>query len=189
MDTLLSLLLKSCILVLLPMIPAVIMFKAFPSTTGEGAGVFWGWHWKFGGAFAAYLIVAMLLYVAVKSDLQPRDVEVWTVRGKVEANQVPNIENVLQVRSVPQTLSVEADGSYEMKILVLRSGRELQFPRIFLGLSHGCGNVIPISLDEKAGTFQVLGATRPNVGVKRQNRSRSIDVDTVSLDALSTRKC
>jgi hypothetical protein len=188
MDTLLSLLLKSCILVLLPMIPAYIMFKAFPST-GEGAGDFWGWHWKFGGAFAAYLIVAMLLYFAVKGDLQARDVEVWTVRGKVEANQIPHIENMLDVRSAPRTVSVEADGSYEMKILVLRSGQELQFPRIFLGLTHGCGNVIPISLDGKGGTFPVLGATRPNVGVKRQSRTRSIDVDTVSLDALSTKKC
>jgi hypothetical protein len=48
-------------LVILPLIPAVVLFKVLPST-GEVSGPFKGLNVKFGGAFAAYLTCSSACY-------------------------------------------------------------------------------------------------------------------------------
>jgi hypothetical protein len=179
MDTLLW---QSCILVLLPMVPAIVMFKAFPST-GEGMGRFAGWEWKFGGAFAAYLIVFFLLWAAVSQHLERKEAEVWTVRGVVDA-QVPNIANLISVRSVPQTLTVEADGSYEFKIIVAHLGDEPEFPRIIVDLTQICGGVRHFRLDRNPGTFPVL-RSKVASNVRHDGKRRTIEIDPISPE----RKC
>ncbi len=182
-----DLLLQSCVLIFLPMIPAVILFK-FLDSTGGGGGAFAGWQWKFSGAFAAYVLVFFMLWAAIQGQLKGRDVEVWTVRGNVQASQVPNIANFMTIKSVPQMLTIEADGSYEFKVIVGRHGDQLEFPRIFLDLSRACAGYRNIKLDEAPGTFVSLPAG-PEVKIRRLDAARSIEIAPIVLGPFDPRKC
>ncbi|MBB5610959.1 MULTISPECIES: hypothetical protein [unclassified Janthinobacterium] len=178
---------QSCILVLLPLIPAIILFKIFPST-GEGAGEFWKWKWKFGGAFAGYVLLFFMLWGAMQEQLKTRDVEVWTVRGNVEASRVPNIANLIGIKSMPQTLNIETDGSYEFKVIVGRYGDRLEFPRIMIDLSRVCAISRVIRLDDSPGTFATLQAAS-EVKVRREDATRSIEVGPIPLEPIGLGSC
>lgn len=180
-----QLLLTSGILVLLPLVPAIVIFKAFPrkENFASGEGELYGMRWKFGGAFAAYLAVALLLLYANKAGFQTRDAEVWTVRGAVSAGNLSDIPNLLSVRSLPHTLSVESDGSYEFKVIVNRSGDELKFPRVLFDLRSACRGSRSITLDgeSSAGTFKALKAEH-KIDIKRNESDRSIELSPIVLE-------
>jgi hypothetical protein len=179
MDTLLW---KSCILILLPMIPAIIIFKVFPDARGDGEGALYGLRWKFGGAFAAYVFVALLLLVATRSAYQTRDAEVWMVRGTVNAKHIPNISNILSVRSLPRTLYVESDGSYEFRVIVDRVADKLVFPKLVFDLSRACLGVRAVPLDGSAGTFSAALGSPKDLRVVRRDDDKAIDVDPLVLE-------
>ncbi|WP_157778428.1 hypothetical protein [Massilia violaceinigra] len=184
-------LLTSCILVLLPIIPAVVIFKACPQpqNSAEGEGTLYGMRWKFGGAFAAYLVVALMVLSANKHWFQAREVEVWTVRGAVNAGNI-DIKNVLAVRSLPQTLSVESDGSYEFKVIVQRSGDVLNFPKVLFELRSECRERRTVRLDgvNSAGTFDVLKSEN-KIDIKRNDADRSIEVSPIVLGRITDANC
>lgn len=182
-----DLLVQSCILVLLPMIPAVILFK-FLKSAGGGEGKFAGWQWKFSGSFAAYVLVFLMLWAAVQAQLINRDAEVWTVRGNVQASDTSNIANFMAIKSVPQMLNIEADGSYEFKVIVARNGGQLEFPRIILDLSRACAGFRNIKLDATPGTFSTL-PVGSEIKVKRLDAKRSIEIDPIVLGSFDPVKC
>ena len=178
-DAMYLLLMQSCILVLLPLIPAYILFKLLPSK-GEGRGTFAGFDWKFGGAFAAYLMIFLLLWSAMRRQMELRDTEVWTVRGRIEAEQLPAMENLFLVKSVPQMVTYEADGTYEFKIFVRRMGEQLEFPRLILDMRRACGGIVSLTLDNTPGTFKALPSA-PQIKVKKYEATRSFEVEPIKF--------
>jgi hypothetical protein len=179
--TVLEYFLKSCILILLPMIPAIVIFKMFPEAKGEGEGAWSGLRWKFGGAFAAYIFVAIFLHQATKDGIVVRSAEVWTVRGAVDAGGVPNIPNMLAVRSLPQAYPVEKDGSYIFKIVVERAGDKRTFPRLVFDLTSACRGSKTVPLEGESGTFPGVKSA-PGVRVlRRSDETQEIELDRFSL--------
>ena len=89
-------------LVILPLIPAVVLFTKLPAT-GEVSGLLQGLNVKFSGAFAAYLILFVCLL-----QIRPTDFEhshVWQVTGRVafkraQSEGKPN-PNDIRVRVTP----------------------------------------------------------------------------------------
>lgn len=67
--------------ILLPIVPAYILFKALPST-GSVDGKLQGMEIKLGGAFAGYFAVVLLI-VANQKALIPAQYKQWTVTGQV----------------------------------------------------------------------------------------------------------
>jgi hypothetical protein len=70
-----------CFVILLPIIPAFILFKALPSL-GSVDGKLQGMEIKLGGAFAGYFAVVLLI-VANHNVLIPVQYQLWTVTGQV----------------------------------------------------------------------------------------------------------
>lgn len=184
-----QLLLTSCILVLLPLVPAIVIFKAFPQTDTTGEGELYGMRWKFGGAFAAYLVVALILLNSNKNWFYTNNLEVWTVRGTVSAGE-RNMKNVLAVRSLPQALTIESDGSYVFKIIVNRSGDVLDFPSVLFELQSACNEKRSVRLDGKrsAGTFEALKFGE-KIDITRNDNARTIEISPFTLGQSNDSRC
>lgn len=163
---------KAITLVILPLIPAVVIFKVFPTSRAGGEGPLGGIQWKLGGAFAGYVLVSLLLVIGMKVTPNEVDAEVWTVTGRVELEGAQNLSpNLLTIRAQPQKLNVAADGSFIVEVVGQRVGGELVFPRLTLDMSAVCYVAKTIALDGSVETFlsdqkpvdfrvQRLGATR-----------------------------
>lgn len=84
MENLIMLLL---LVVLLPIIPAYIIYRSLPSRT-KVSGPFKGLNIQLSGAFGGYFIVALLTgsFITSYTLLNP-DYELWTVEGKIQLHQ------------------------------------------------------------------------------------------------------
>lgn len=179
--TVLEYFLKSCILILLPMVPAIAIFKVFPESRSTSEGEWYGLRWKFGGAFAAYVFIAIFLWQVTKDGIAVRSAEVWTVRGSVDAVGVPNLPNMLAVRSLPQAYPVEKSGDYIFKVVVDRAGDKRTFPRLVFDLTSACRGSKTVPLEGESGTFPgVKSATGVRV-LRRSDESQEIELDRFSL--------
>jgi len=103
--------------ILVPIVPALILFWALPSA-GEAEGTFQGMRLKFGGAFAGYFGIFVLLLFYGKAPAPQW--EAWEVRGEVKfdnSSDAPAL-NSIQVFLEPAPILVNPDGSFDADILV-----------------------------------------------------------------------
>ena len=156
--------------ILLPIIPALLLFKFLPSTA-DVSGPFQGLQIKLGGAVGAYFLLVLVIY------LGPRPTppyEVWTVKGYIQDENGTYLpENKISMNIQPRSVEYLNDGSFEMDVLVKRgqSGRvklptlmiEWQPPQLF-------GNAT-IHLDQGS---QLTGK---KYNLKVHQASREIEVD------------
>jgi hypothetical protein len=121
--------------ILLPMIPAYLLFKSLPSTS-DVTGPFHGLQIKLGGAFAGYFLLVMVIFFWPREKpavISGTVYEVWTVKGQVQnddGSPVAQVNLTLQPRGVEY---LPQDGTFEMDILVRRgqSGEE-KFPTLLV---------------------------------------------------------
>lgn len=171
-------LIKSAILVLLPMVPAIAIFKIFPTSSATGEGPLGGIQWKLGGAFAGYIAVALYLLVAMKVNTEPADAEIWTIRGKVEAKGLTGLSpNILSIKTQPQEIDIAPDGSFEIKVVGRHAGDALRFPRLIFDMSAVCFGAKTVALEGSADTFGLVGSTE-KPSMKRDNAGRKIEFMT-----------
>ncbi len=137
------------VLILLPLIPAVLLFKVLPST-GEVDGTFQGMRYKFGGAAAGYFAVMAVLALRVFPELKDQTAqlaqiakaqqdalqvdryETWHVKGavnlaKTDPNQPPAD---MRVRLVPPAFQSMPGGGFDYEVPVLARGNERTFPNV-----------------------------------------------------------
>lgn len=126
-------------LVLLPLVPAVVLFTKLPST-GEVSGPLKGLNVKFSGAFAAYLILFGCLL-----QIRPTDFDhshVWQVEGRIAfrrpaSESKPNT-NDIRVRVTPPDLVVHGNGSggsFRFDVPIPERRGAPDFPRLSLDLT------------------------------------------------------
>jgi hypothetical protein len=99
--------------VLIPAIPAFVLYKWLPSTA-EVSGPFQGLQLKLGGAFAGYFIVFMAVIAFWK--LQS-NYEVWKVSGWTNFEDDPGRDKTGVLISVVPSAKIQADGSFEINVL------------------------------------------------------------------------
>src|SRR5690349_13472771 len=97
--------------VLLPLVPACILYRFLPSNTIVN-GPFQGLNLQLTGAFGGYFLVLLAafgFYHTLPDNHQPETEEIWTLRGKVPA-LVTN-SNDLQLSVRPASTQIDEDGT------------------------------------------------------------------------------
>lgn len=126
-------------LVILPLIPAVVLFRTLPSK-GHVSGPFKGLNVKFSGAFAGYLILFGCLL-----QIRPTDFDhshIWQVQGRIafkrpQSEAKPNT-NDIRVRVTPPDLVVHGNGSggsFRFDVPIPERNGAPDFPRLSLDLA------------------------------------------------------
>jgi len=141
------------VMILLPMIPAIVLFKALPSTADVG-GPFQGQTIKLGGAFAGYFAVLLLVFMTRDAWSPPRPAsayQVWQVDGAlVDENGTPvNVLSADQVQVSPATFSNVGGGRFEITIVTHPgpTGKAL-FPTLSINYQDQQYMEVPVSFDD-----------------------------------------
>jgi hypothetical protein len=131
--------------VLLPLIPAYILFKFLPSEAAAD-GPYSGLSLKLKGAFAAYFVV-LLAVMSFFHTLPSNDVQLWTIKGKVAAPGVDNVGD-LRISIVPdQSQQKTPDLAFKIRLMVPRDSQgKPDFPNIVI--EHPLFNPQTIHLDQ-----------------------------------------
>jgi hypothetical protein len=125
---------------LVPIIPAVIFYRWFPSTaevsSGQsGSGFLRGIGFKLGGAFGAYFIV-MVVILKCRPPLPPlTGGEIWTVRGTFDSSPKILNEDEITLSIQPRAFLWNLDNSFTVDIYVPRKDGNLIFPTLNFGRS------------------------------------------------------
>ncbi len=157
------------VVVLVPVIPAFLLYRFLPPGRTEVGGPFKGLDIKLSGAFAGYFLVvlimtSLLVFLIKIKPTAPCPVcptppatqyEVYTVKGKVDLEHSPDSEKIdykqLTLSLAPPERTVNLDGTFSFEIPVKpgQSG-ELEFPDLIVG--HEDSNYSPatIPLNEKS---------------------------------------
>ena len=143
--------------IVLPMLPAWVLFKYLPSV-GDASGPLKGLNVKFGGAFAGYLILFLSLLVTRPADA--KHFHLWTLTGNVVFQQPagapePSVNGVL-ARVVPPRLSLMNQGVFEWEIPVPEdeSGTAL-FPTVEVDLAGYRGVTVPLGANHPYGVESI----------------------------------
>jgi len=150
----LFILLAKSIVTLLPLVPAVILFKYLPSTatvSGPLGGLrgLHGLKIKFGGAFGAYFVVFMFLWHGLDID-QPH-YRTWTVTGRVVASETAGDfhPNDLTWRVKPPDIAVNTDGTFKFQVAVLeKPSGEPTLPTVLVDLPGFVSQTIHLDLTD-----------------------------------------
>ena len=112
--------------VLLPIVPAVIIYKLFPKTTTDVSGPLGGLTFKAGGAFAAYIATVVLgctLVNSIDNRIAAMSTPVWEVSAKLEFR-----DNAGRVIRDPQ------DILKDVRVMVHPSLEQLIYPEFTMQL-------------------------------------------------------
>lgn len=167
--------------VVLPMIPAFLLFKFLPKSQAGVEGPFKGLQIKLGGAFAAYFIIFIALYyLYVEPDYSNKitsmenqilyleasnkklqkslgdQCEIWTIKGKVLDNAGIPVKDEFtpEVVFVPEQNRV-SNGKFESKFLVNTERVTYKnFPDIYLR-ANKYKTSQPLDLDFDANNFRI----------------------------------
>lgn len=150
MTTSTSQLLQLCVLlgvvVLLPIIPAYVLYKTLPSRTVV-SGPFKGLNIQLTGAFGGYFLVLLVVVGLVSFQQKPARYEVWSITGKaVLKNGGPQEQLVHNDFSVqPPTTALYPDGRFTLDVPVkLSQDGNLEFPIIVIGHNRYQSQTIPL---------------------------------------------
>ncbi len=162
-------LLVMTVAVLLPIVPAMLLFKALRSQ-GMVKGPLKGLQVQFGGAFAGYLVIFLLILRFMPQDFT--NYETWTVRGKIDFRHGPNEEEPnnaeISVRLVPPHLVILDQGLFTFEIPVTEKvDGTKQFPTLHVTLRGYQSLTIPLDPGHLYGA--------QNVEVNRDASERTID--------------
>jgi hypothetical protein len=162
----LFILLAKSVVTLLPLVPAVILFKFLPSSTATVTGPlsgFKGLQVKFGGAFGAYFVVFLFLWHGLDID-QPH-YRTWTVSGRVvTADSNHDFRpNEITWRVRPPDVAVNTDGTFKFQVAVLeKPSGEPTLPTVLVDLPGFASETIHLDLTdaEDASAFGSRGVLK-----------------------------
>lgn len=141
--------------VLLPIIPAYILYKTLPARTSV-SGPFQGLNIQLTGAFGGYFLIFIVIVGLIYSRQQPPRYEVWTVTGKVALKDSdtshPAELNYNDITVVPPPALLYSDGRFDLDVLVKPGqGDSLVFPTI--SINHQGYGSLTIPLGDQQPTF------------------------------------
>jgi hypothetical protein len=128
--------------ILIPIVPAYILYKALPSTSTV-EGPFQGLTIRLSGAFGGYFLLVILIFGFHYS--QPK-YEVWEVQGRLQTDQGVSLEKPT-LSLLPSSINVSPDGRFNVLIPTtpgINGG--LRFPQ--LHIEHEGYQSVDLDLNE-----------------------------------------
>jgi hypothetical protein len=150
-------LLVMTVAVLLPILPALLLFKALPSSKGEVKGPFKGLQIKFGGAFAGYLVILVLILRYLPSSYTTYST--WTVMGRIAFQHDPQLPDPnsaeISVRLVPPHLELDP-GPFTFEVPVTKKpDGTLVFPTLRIDVKDYQSLSIPLDPEYRYGALEL----------------------------------
>ncbi|MDI6776820.1 MAG: hypothetical protein QMD03_06205 [Syntrophales bacterium] len=171
-----------CIAVLLPIIPAYVLYKTLPARTTI-SGPFKGLNIQLTGSFGGYFLVLIVVVGLISSRQQPARYEVWSVTGKVTLkNNDPRDKLLHKDFSVqPPTIILYPDGRFDLDVPVKRGQNDnLEFPVIVINHDGYLPQTIPL------GDQQPTFGGKPYKIVSDDKAKKRIIDNQIELDPLPT---
>lgn len=112
----------SCLIILLPIVPSLILYLAIPLQESEVEGEYQGLNIKLKGAFGSYFILALMLlgFVTARS-ITEQEFEYWTVEGQIDKAGVDDPRQV--VFSIqPPVRQIASDGRFTIQNVPIAKG-------------------------------------------------------------------
>lgn len=164
-------------MVLLPLIPAFLLFKLLPNTAVVG-GPFHGFRIDLSGAFGAYFVLLVLILSTKNSVWDPPPAyQVWTVKGIVtDGNGVPITPlDAGDIALLPPALrEANAWFTIDVPVRTLQGGAP-DYPTI--AITHAGFQPMQFTLDP-AATYPA------GVGVNFNNTAREVQITNLRLQPL-----
>jgi hypothetical protein len=136
-------LLRVLVAVLVPIVPAFILYKFLPGEATVQGTYFNGLKLNLAGAFAGYFLVMVSVFWWF--DQHPVQTELWTVEGKVKIPPGAT-KNDVDISIFPQVLDISSQGQFSIRIPVSRlADGSLKFPSLQVAVH---GNEEAIDLDQ-----------------------------------------
>lgn len=169
---------------LVPLIPATLIYLLFPSTRVAAIGPFQGFRLKLTGAFGAYFILLLLTWpllqeqnAVIKSLFRP----IWTVTGKLRVfdesgNAMPINEHTATVTlDNPNPIIIHRDGSFIMRVPEV----EGQIPEIHI--TYGDFGEVTVPAVEYKGSSRVPESDSANVKINSKDKEINIEGQTLDI--------
>lgn len=166
-----------CFIILLPIVPAYLLFKAIPSSNATVTGPFKGLQFKLGGAFAGYFALVLVIIYTAPQWNRPEAYKMWTVEGKLLDVGGPAIQPLRQqdILVDPPFIKFWQDGSFQLFITPVPSQNgHLAFPKITIHPATYEELTIPLDPDESVDIDSRVKLTRDPV-------QRRIDLHRIKL--------
>jgi hypothetical protein len=173
MSSVTLMLLIVAVIVLLPIVPAFLLFKFLPSRA-DASGPLQGLEIKLGGAFAGYfiLVVLILSQLAKLKEIASPEPQVWKVTGTVQDSHGRAIEplGATDVSFDPYILRQERRGTFTATFAATPKASGIGFDFPTLSLSHDAEYAEPIQLSQKTADQ-----------LERDEQNHTIKLKTVRL--------
>ena len=141
--------------VLLPIVPAYILYKSLPTGKTIVTGPFKGLNIQLTGAFAGYFLVVLVVFGFIELRIKEK-CEIWHVTGHIELennSSAAEIEHIL-VSIRPPLWKVNPDGKFSVDILVKPGATgEPDWPLLAFDHPSGKYEMIPIDTSTKEYPF------------------------------------
>jgi hypothetical protein len=175
--------------VLLPMIPAILIYRLFPNTTVAVSGPLASLTVRAGGAFAGYLAVFAAIYVLVRpaaNIISGFEHSLWSVTGEVkllDKDNKPRIASDLLAKlklTQPESMSKE---SYHVTISISENDRG-KFPLLLLEIPQWGSKVIDLNaerdveIDEYSKSIRI----KDPIEIKEEPSAQNVPVSAPSMD-------
>jgi hypothetical protein len=170
--------------ILMPIIPAFLLFRLIPGNQADVQGPFKGFNLKLGGAFAGYFVVMLVAYAFWNDVLQPSQVQNWSVRGIVSLQQnvtgtQPSVTTV-QMRMKPPHANIDNDGGKFAFVLPIDRRHDSAWDVPNLILSCPGYETLSLELDPDGRHLASYGDSARQ-GVQLDTKRHEIDLGTVVL--------
>src|SRR5689334_10019028 len=133
----LSLLMCYVVLIIIPIVPAYVLFRALPSSANV-TGPLQGLELKLGGAFAGYFALLVFTFIQlprVRQFAVPEMHQVWTVQGNLLDDQGNGVlVGPCEVHFLPETYGATAGGWFKTTFITNPAeGNRPDFPHLSIG--------------------------------------------------------
>lgn len=145
----------SCVIILLPIIPAYILYTAIPAQEGAAVeGEYQGLNIKLKGAFAGYFILALLLTSFIGARLLTEsEYEYWTVEGVIDISTVGD-PKLIHFSIEPPDQQIYSDGRFVIKNVPTLKGKDRRSTLVLVEMSEGKRREKVVHLEDEKKVFQ-----------------------------------
>jgi len=171
-------LLRFTCIILIPLVPAFLLFKAIPSQTANVSGTLQGMHIKLGGAFAGYFALLLLIWMQY-GRLFPAPVtyQVWELSGKVTDGTGQPIRALTagNIHLTPASVQTFPDGTFRLNFYTMPDpAGNFDFPMLNVQIDDFVAPTIPLDSSEiRAGT--------QSIAIQKDEAKRRITIAQIPL--------